>query len=604
MRCPTPLNITKSRTTPLITSTSYNRNALDTVSDIPLCYSLSNLCHLLANIEEIREIISLDGGAGRLIEILLRCTVEIVDENATQESQIHIIKKNSIICWKWSMALQCLVIIGTRGTEEIRQRLVNSGILRLLATILDNYLIIQRNIDFKKNTPANFQYHYLNDKTNNNNLDKGYNYNALLNFLMQLNITKPKKSKSDKKTNKDSNTENNQKIYFNTESLIHANYSESVSFGKIWNEIAPNIEKSHLKKSLLLNSETSEDIDMLNSYFSGNNTLSIYSPRTTFLNKIIPNYDDVIGCLQLLAFISKYPSFKDTLQNVNIIQDISLRSTDTNLKYLKQDLTKIVNPSIGNSNDAVCTIQEPKNGNYHSCNTDTFLSELQMLSKQIELKTQLPHKTSDDILPKIMQNYANSKDSNRYMVYQHLSLAANEPNSIDTPYINENDNKNEWNEYCNLFPLVEQFTVQSDYTEDEIYWSSVTMRNFCRKDTERGIRQCANFECGLWESKPKEFSKCRRCRKTKYCSKSCQLVAWEFHKYWCKEAKIIETVNSSTSGATTLTRSNSTNSINDTNDITLANSFVPTTIQLNTTNSIDNDTSMTQNSTNDTLTEN
>jgi len=61
------------------------------------------------------------------------------------------------------------------------------------------------------------------------------------------------------------------------------------------------------------------------------------------------------------------------------------------------------------------------------------------------------------------------------------------------------------------------------------------MRNACRKDESRGgIRQCANMTCGKWEKTPREFAKCRRCRKAKYCGKECQSRAWaEGHRFWC-----------------------------------------------------------------------
>lgn len=40
--------------------------------------------------------------------------------------------------------------------------------------------------------------------------------------------------------------------------------------------------------------------------------------------------------------------------------------------------------------------------------------------------------------------------------------------------------------------------------------------------------------CGRWESFPREFAKCRRCRKAKYCGKECQSVAWsDGHRFWC-----------------------------------------------------------------------
>jgi hypothetical protein len=88
----------------------------------------------------------------------------------------------------------------------------------------------------------------------------------------------------------------------------------------------------------------------------------------------------------------------------------------------------------------------------------------------------------------------------------------------------------------NIFPLVEKFTVRH-HTQDMQYWAGVVMRNLCRKDDSRGgIRQCAYYQCGKWEEFTRQFAKCRRCRRTKYCSKECQKSAWVFHRHWCVAA--------------------------------------------------------------------
>ncbi|KAG8931123.1 hypothetical protein FRC01_001824 [Tulasnella sp. 417] len=95
----------------------------------------------------------------------------------------------------------------------------------------------------------------------------------------------------------------------------------------------------------------------------------------------------------------------------------------------------------------------------------------------------------------------------------------------------------------NVFSLVERFTFRPSPSEMHLprlpqeiqYWAGVIMRNACRKDETRGgIRQCANMVCGKWESFPREFAKCRRCRKAKYCGKECQSKAWaDGHRFWC-----------------------------------------------------------------------
>jgi len=88
----------------------------------------------------------------------------------------------------------------------------------------------------------------------------------------------------------------------------------------------------------------------------------------------------------------------------------------------------------------------------------------------------------------------------------------------------------------NIFPLVEKFTVRH-HSQDMQYWAGVVMRNLCRKDESRGgIRQCAYYVCGKWEQWTRQFAKCRRCRRTKYCSKECQKNAWVYHRHWCQVA--------------------------------------------------------------------
>ncbi|CAE6474009.1 unnamed protein product [Rhizoctonia solani] len=115
----------------------------------------------------------------------------------------------------------------------------------------------------------------------------------------------------------------------------------------------------------------------------------------------------------------------------------------------------------------------------------------------------------------------------------------------------------------NVFSLVERFTFRPSPSETTLprlpheiqYWAGVIMRNACRKDDQRGgIRQCANMLCGRWEDFPREFAKCRRCRKAKYCGKECQSKAWaEGHRFWCsaREEDDSQTVVART-GATTI----------------------------------------------------
>ncbi|BGP58508.1 hypothetical protein JCM8202v2_006177 [Rhodotorula sphaerocarpa] len=116
-------------------------------------------------------------------------------------------------------------------------------------------------------------------------------------------------------------------------------------------------------------------------------------------------------------------------------------------------------------------------------------------------------------------------------------------NSLPTPPSHSTWSSSVAGRAMNIFSLVEAFTFKpaSDdlftprHSTEVQYWAGVIMRNACRKDDARGgIRQCANMRCVKWEQYAREFAKCRRCRRAKYCSKVCQSEAWtQGHRYWC-----------------------------------------------------------------------
>ncbi|KAH7362963.1 MYND-type zinc finger protein MUB1 [Plectosphaerella cucumerina] len=116
----------------------------------------------------------------------------------------------------------------------------------------------------------------------------------------------------------------------------------------------------------------------------------------------------------------------------------------------------------------------------------------------------------------------------RYLDGDESALDSPDEEKLEEEFLLPND--------FNIFPLVEKFTVRH-HSQDMQYWAGVVMRNLCRKDDTRGgIRQCAYYQCGKWEEFTRQFAKCRRCRRTKYCSKECQKSAWAFHRHWCVAA--------------------------------------------------------------------
>lgn len=124
-----------------ITAALYDKRALDCTSDRPLIYSLNHLIYLASSSARVRETLAMDGGIERLASILREC---IIDQSTKKSfnSPADEEKFKFFAAWKWTLALQCMVFISTRGSEEIRRRVVSCGILPIIATVLKNYIEI------------------------------------------------------------------------------------------------------------------------------------------------------------------------------------------------------------------------------------------------------------------------------------------------------------------------------------------------------------------------------------------------------------------------------------------------------------------------------
>lgn len=206
-----------------------------------------------------------------------------------------------------------------------------------------------------------------------------------------------------------------------------------------------------------------------------NDQLVIPGPH---LLSVMPREEDVLMSLQLLAYVSKYGGLRSYFQQSHLVPRLTIGKELARLDKVEKE-----EEGLGDNIDA------SKDGSDHCCDNETAFSENS-------------HEKDDETL-------------------------ANEEYLLDNDF--------------NLFPLVEKFTVkysnpdmQRYFSTDMQYWAGVVMRNLCRKDEERGgIRQCAYYQCGKWEEYTRQFAKCRRCRRTKYCSKECQKSAWAYHRHWC-----------------------------------------------------------------------
>ncbi|SCU89979.1 LANO_0D07118g1_1 [Lachancea nothofagi CBS 11611] len=481
-----------NRSSVTITSTVYDRRGLDCNSEIPLINSLNHLTYLTSNSAKVRETVADDGALIRLVAILHDCHITL-DEwpNAQVEDGLNMVekiareRKLAMIAWKWTLAFQCLVLTGTRGTEQIRKQVVSSGVIPILATVLDNYLLLEKGYDFMSNAPIEFD---LKNCSFSDDYDVSQEVDIESLILRYKQLAKP--------------------------DIMQLN----TSFSELW--------QSTMETEKGLNDLETDNYD--------NITVSI--PRNFFWGKIVPKADDVIWSLQLLAFISKYTHMKPHLQKAHLVKTLSLRNalSIARKKHEELDLSSLrISPEIENTTELDESDFEAEPDETTVDFDDPFLinmkSRCKTIGKELSFHNSAPqhsHKRSSKLHLERSEEMAYLRQEFRRKwnydtmpkdlddeTYDHL---------IHAPHFN-------------LFPLVERFTIKKENERDMTYWSSVIMRNSCRKNETTGVRQCANFACGKWEDFPKRFAKCRRCKRTKYCSRGCQLQSWNYHRYWCQE---------------------------------------------------------------------
>jgi hypothetical protein len=69
----------------------------------------------------------------------------------------------------------------------------------------------------------------------------------------------------------------------------------------------------------------------------------------------------------------------------------------------------------------------------------------------------------------------------------------------------------------NVFQLIEIFTTPTNLS-DLRRWAVICMRNAFKRDGNSGtLRRCGHLKCGNWETAPRQYSKCSRCRRVTYC---------------------------------------------------------------------------------------
>ncbi|KAJ1663847.1 hypothetical protein EV178_004656 [Coemansia sp. RSA 1646] len=475
-----------------ITLSLYDRRALDCTADLPLVNSLSHLNYLTSSSARIREILTTDGGLERLVRILRTTRVT--------EDTLH--------NWKWTLAFQCVVNVGVRGTTEIRQRIVQVGAVPILVEILYAYLLNTEvlRLEQKSREAMNAQIERLpiskimGFAADPDSLpsDEYSEINDPSNTVVSSHILASGANNSTGASSTRSSTSATARS--NAQAAAAAAVAAMNGINPIPVVAPPIMSPSAISSTASVyqqglhggmyppNTAVHAHPPIPGVYLPYSNNAYMYSEqerlqteyesarrRRESINHVMYQHNDVVLTLQLLAYLSKTPAQRQLLHECPLL--FSQMSASM--------------PSSG----------APGNGAAKSNGG--------------------------------LAGYAMPDDLEDASKAARCAAQANKAAGVPSP----RRRPNVGDAVVDVFSIVEKFTVQKAFPSDMVYWSAIVMRNCCRRDeSQDNSRQCAYLKCQKWESHPNEFAKCRRCRKAKYCSKQCQSSAWqEGHRNWCTE---------------------------------------------------------------------
>ena len=591
-----------------ITTTLYDRRALDCTSTLPLINSLNHLAYLTTSSARIRDILTVDGGVERLVCIL---------KEGRSKDEMHM--------WKWNLAFQCIVNIGVRGSENVRTRVVEADMVPVIASILWDYiLVIEREKAKADIEQAKHSRHHSSSKIGKLSRDLTHDPTARSSFFEHLNADNRQPRRQAPPPSLDIQQSFSQT--FNSEaSTVEVNPSQPAVLTSPPERTVFQRQHSHNRShgpfqrsaglhppaTAVPSMDTSDgfslrpvrDVDRLPSMLPPLNagvTSNPDSPTTPLAPRNVLSPTRRPRRPSIRHQISTSGDDDTAMEDVPPVPE-DPPAQETGEASTTQAPSRDVSPD-GNPPELRLTIPPPQEIDDVDIaqQTPTAANVLNALTAQTQEATgtspnpNAPMTTASPAIPLnaypnfFLRNATTSAPSNALMprdedVLMGLQLLAYiskycylrhyfqkthlvprlridrevekmygpAPDCLPMGEPDEDENEEflQPDDY-NIFPLVEKFTVHC-HSKDMQYWACVVMRNLCRKDDARGgIRQCANYQCGKWEEFPRQFAKCRRCRRTKYCSKvsminnslmigankqqECQRESWSMHRHWCQ----------------------------------------------------------------------
>ncbi|QSL64852.1 hypothetical protein MERGE_002156 [Pneumocystis wakefieldiae] len=456
-----------------ITSAVYDRRALDCTAVLPLVNSLSHLSFLTSTSSRIREILAEDEGLERLVRIL---------KEGGQRSRLDM--------WKWQLAFQCLVNVGIRGSERVRTRVVEAQMVPVIVTILEGFLErLERDQEIQSGGEIRrMRYPFLTHMI-------GYSVTDTMPEQMGR-MGWRRWDMEDDRGERVSREFGGRAV----ESTRNLSGEEGLSVLELEESVRNSMSSFSSLNEFVRGPFLGESYQIANSAESDDG----HSDEVSSRERIRVGE----GGMQREVFGAGMEHMEGEQTGEAMEEDNGLIS-DVYPIHLADQVEDGM--QLSNERGSPLTTQESvQQGSFFDSrhfffrNEDNVIFCLQLLAYISKY-------------PQLRSYFQNSHDIPR--------LRYSNTGEIDEEKVTP----------INVFALVERFTLRIHPIEVQ-YWAGVIMRNACRKDESRGgIRQCAYIDCGRWETFNRQFAKCRRCRRTKYCSKQCQSRAWPGHRWWCRE---------------------------------------------------------------------
>lgn len=493
---------------------------------------------LVPSLEELQELQSLAGLHGNALSSIL----PPVSHGASLPPSLHLppsLKPRHLL-YTYTLAFQCIVNIGVRGSEAIRTRVVEAGALEVVVHVLERYLEeierkrVQNQIEWQKAEQARLAQVQLVDvqamiEGRQDDMDEDEDRTVIVvdtsaspsptrPRLTRINIVAASSSAGVEALAPPSRVQTPDTVLSNDDGSLAGDDNGSSS-GQETEEVTMSIvtatvSEEQVAARMSVKAEGSrdgseEELAPGPSVTDDNGDVPMSGPSSPVEERSEAEVEAPIG----RGEERRDPTPRSTVQPNLLPAPTAVHRTPRNAADSRgparrpHQATPPVVPTSMASDPAA-------EGQLHFRDEDVLLA-LQLLA----YLSKYPHVRNVFHCPSTVSSLA--CDSSECDEADHLSPMSTHAHShshsrpVSRP------------PSINIFTLVEIFTHRppSDdpftprLSSEVQYWACTIMRNACRKDEQRGgIRQCANMNCGRWEAYAREFAKCRRCRRAKYCS--------------------------------------------------------------------------------------